>query len=41
MGYRTEVLDASRPLADIVADLTAIASRPLRPSQGRLASRYI
>jgi hypothetical protein len=28
----THELDASRPLADIVADLTAIASRPMTTS---------
>ncbi len=28
----THDLDASRPLADIVADLTAIASRPMTTS---------
>jgi hypothetical protein len=28
----THELDASRPLADIVADLTAIAARPMRTS---------
>jgi hypothetical protein len=29
---RTHELDASRPLADIVADLAGIASRPIKPS---------
>ena len=30
----THELDASRPLADIVADLTAIALRPMTTSSG-------
>ena len=36
----THELDASRPLADVVADLIAIASRPMTTSRRTTSGRF-